>query len=358
MTGLFTFARPLLRTVDAETAHWAGLAALKTGLYPTDNEPNPASLKVRLFDLDFPNPVGIAAGFDKNGEVPDACLKLGFGFAEVGTVTPRPQPGNPKPRIFRLYEDNAVINRLGFNNEGHEAVHARLSARTKAGIVGVNIGANKTSEDMVADYEAGVRLFAPIASYLTVNISSPNTPGLRGLQERSQLEELIGRVKGALEEAVSKDARKPPLLIKIAPDLIDEELQDIAEAVLAGAVDGVIVSNTTIARPELVSPNKSEAGGLSGAPLFEPSTRMLARFYLATGGKVPLIGVGGVSSPETAWEKFRAGASLVQLYTGMVFEGPELPARIKRGLADKLHLEKRSSISEIIASGVKEWAKA
>ncbi|MGI9484126.1 MAG: quinone-dependent dihydroorotate dehydrogenase [Hyphomicrobiales bacterium] len=357
MNGLFSLARPFLRTVDAETAHWAGLTALKTGFYPADRSPDPESLKVKLFGLEFPNPIGVAAGFDKNGEVPDACLDLGFGFAEVGTVTPRPQPGNPKPRIFRLYEDNAVINRLGFNNEGHDAVFARLSARKKTGITGINIGANKTSSDMIADYEAGVRLFAPLASYLTVNISSPNTPGLSGLQERSQLENLVGRVTGALAETIPEGERKPALLVKIAPDLIDEELQDIAEVVLAGKIDGVIVSNTTIARPGLLSSKKSETGGLSGAPLFDPSTRMLARFHQATSGKIPLIGVGGVHSAVTAWEKFRAGASLVQLYTGMVFEGPDLAVRIKNGLADKLRLEKHDSISEIIASGVKEWAQ-
>ncbi len=353
MAGLFDLARPFLRAMDAEAAHLMGLKALKAGLYPADHSADDSSLAVTAFGLDFPNPIGIAAGFDKNAEVPDAVLNMGCGFAEAGTVTPLPQEGNPKPRVFRLMDDKAVINRLGFNNEGHQAVLRRVLARQKNGIVGINIGANKTSQDMVADYVKGVELFAPHATYLTVNISSPNTPGLRGLQERSQLEELIGRICTTRE----KSEKRPPLLLKIAPDLIDEELEDIAEVVLASAIDGVIVSNTTIARPPLKSSHKEEAGGLSGEPLFVPATRMLARFYQATGGKIPLVGVGGINSTETAWEKFRAGASLIQLYTGLVFEGPGLPARIKQGLATRLRLEKHSSITEITGSGVKDWAQ-
>jgi dihydroorotate dehydrogenase len=353
MTGLFDLARPFLHAMDAETAHQMGLKALKAGLYPADRSGDNPSLAVHAFGLDFPNPLGIAAGFDKNAEVPDAVLNLGCGFAEAGTVTPLPQAGNPKPRVFRLMDDGAVINRLGFNNDGHQAVLKRVLARGQRGIVGINIGANKTSEDMVADYVKGVELFAPHASYLTVNISSPNTPGLRGLQERGQLEDLIGRVC----EARAKAQKKPPLLLKIAPDLIDEELNDIAEVVLASTVDGAIVSNTTIARPPLHSTHKQEAGGLSGEPLFTPSTRMLARFYQATGGKIPLIGVGGINSVDTAWEKFRAGATLIQLYTGLIFEGPGLPARIKTGLANRLRLEKHASIADITGSGVNEWAK-
>ncbi|MGI9373853.1 MAG: quinone-dependent dihydroorotate dehydrogenase, partial [Hyphomicrobiales bacterium] len=267
MSGLFDFARPILHAMDAEKAHYAGLAALKAGLYPADQGVDDKSLAVNLFGLSFSNPIGMAAGFDKNAEVPDALLNLGFGFAEVGTITPEPQQGNPKPRIFRLAEDKGVINRLGFNNEGHSAALARLKARAyKKGNVGINVGANKSSTDMVADYVKGIETFAPLASYLTVNISSPNTPGLRGLQERAQLEDLIGRVGAALDASAKDFKQRPALIIKIAPDLIDDELQDIADVVLEGNVDGVIISNTTIARPPLLSAKKDEMGGLSGAP--------------------------------------------------------------------------------------------
>ena len=359
MSGLFDLARPFLHAMDAEKAHFAGLAALKAGLYPAEQRNDDKSLEVNLFGLTFSNPIGMAAGFDKNAEVPDALLNLGFGFAEVGTITPEPQEGNPKPRIFRLAEDKGVINRLGFNNEGHHAARTRLEIRAhKKGIVGINVGANKTSSDMIADYVKGIERFADLASYLTVNISSPNTPGLRGLQERAQLEDLIRRVSDGLDAAAKGLPQRPALLLKIAPDLIDEELQDIADVVLEGKIDGVIISNTTIARPPLLSANKAETGGLSGAPLFEASTQKLAQFYLATKGKIPLIGVGGVDSAETAWEKFTAGASLVQLYTGMVYEGPELVQRIKRGLVEKLRLEKHTSISDITGEKAKYWAKS
>lgn len=345
---------PLLRFFDAETAHGLAIKALKTGLAGSAPAAPDPRLRTKVFGLTFPNPVGLAAGFDKDAEVPDAILNLGFGFAEVGTLTPRPQAGNPLPRMFRLNEDRAVINRLGFNNKGHQAALARLENRPQRGIVGVNIGANKDSDDKIADYELGVRTFAHLASYLTINISSPNTPGLRGLQDRGALEELLGRVSAAREAARAR----PPVLLKIAPDLDDQALQDIADVVLSADIDGVIVSNTTISRPPLNSPDAGEQGGLSGAPLFALSTKMLAKFYLATGGNIPLIGVGGIDSGSTAWEKLRAGASLVQIYSGMVYEGPRLAQMIGHHLSQQLERSGFSSLSDVAGTGAKEWAES
>lgn len=345
---------PLLRFFDAETAHGLAITALKTGLAGSVTSPQDPNLQVQVFGLTFPNPVGLAAGFDKDAEVPDAILDLGFGFAEVGTVTPRPQAGNPLPRMFRLSDDRAVINRLGFNNKGHQAALDRLQNRSQRGIVGVNIGANKDSEDKIADYVSGVKTFAHLASYLTVNVSSPNTPGLRGLQDRGALEELLGRVMAARKES---DVQ-PPVLLKIAPDLDDQALQDIADVVLNADVDGVIVSNTTISRPPLKSRDAGEDGGLSGAPLFALSTKILAKFHLATGGKIPLIGVGGIDSGSTAWEKLRAGACLVQIYSGMVYEGPRLAHTIGHHLSQQLERSGFSSLSDVTGTGAKEWAES
>ena len=342
---------------DPETAHGLSIAALKSGL-PFCPKPKPdARLGVRVAGLDFPNPLGMAAGYDKNAEVPDALLGLGFGFAEVGTVTPLPQPGNPKPRIFRLTADQAVINRLGFNNEGHVRCHQRLRARTgRGGIVGVNIGANKDSGDRIGDYAAGVRRFADVASYLTVNISSPNTPGLRGMQERQALAELLARVMAARDETALA-GRRVPVFLKIAPDLGEAELADIAAEVLANKVDGVIVSNTTIGRADLRgSAHRDEAGGLSGRPLFERSTVVLARMRRLLGPDVALIGVGGIDSAEAALEKIRAGADLVQLYTGMIYAGPSLPGRIVQELSDYCERERLASIARLRDSGVDRWA--
>jgi dihydroorotate dehydrogenase len=347
--------RRALFAFDPETAHGLSIAALKSDL-PICAKPKPdARLAVRAAGLDFPNPLGMAAGYDKNAEVPDALLALGFGFAEVGTVTPLPQPGNPRPRIFRLASDQAVINRLGFNNEGHARAHQRLSARAgRGGIVGVNIGANKDSPDRIADYEAGVRKLADVASYLTVNISSPNTPGLRGMQERQALAELLSRVMAARD----LESRKVPVFLKIAPDLGETELADIAAEVLASRVEGVIVSNTTLARTNLHgSVHRDEAGGLSGRPLFERSTAVLARMRRLLGPDVALIGVGGVDSTEAALDKIRAGADLVQLYTGMIFGGPSLPGRIASGLSAFCEREKIASVAEIRDSGVDRWAE-
>jgi len=325
-------ATRLLQALNAEDAHRATIAALKAlprGAPPADDP----RLAVSAFGLAFPNPVGLAAGFDKNAEVPDAMLALGFGFVEVGTLTPRAQPGNVRPRAFRLREDRAVINRYGFNNDGHAPALARLAARERTGVVGVNIGANKDAQDRIADYVAGVETFANVASYFTINVSSPNTPGLRDLQEPEALAELLARVM----EARAKAAARRPVLLKIAPDLSLRQLDGVARVARAQNIDGMIVSNTTISRPAaLRAAQAREAGGLSGAPLFSLSTQMLAQTFLRVEGQFPLIGVGGIDGAEAALKKIEAGATLVQLYSALVYEGPGLVARIKRGLSEAL----------------------
>ncbi|MES0008224.1 quinone-dependent dihydroorotate dehydrogenase [Mesorhizobium sp. M0062] len=342
----------LLFTFDPETAHGMSIAALRCGLPVGARTVRDDRLKLSLCGIAFPNPLGMAAGYDKNAEVPDALLGLGFGFAEVGTVTPLPQAGNPKPRIFRLTEDDAVINRLGFNNEGHEAAEKRLAARQgRGGIVGVNIGANKDSADRVRDYELGVSRFAKYASYLTVNISSPNTPGLRTMQAREQLGELLSRVMSVRAAA----SAQPPLFLKIAPDLVEAELEDIAAEVSEKQIDGVIVSNTTLARTGLRS-TSGETGGLSGKPLFERSTIVLAKMRRLLGPERAIIGVGGVDSTDAALEKIRAGADLVQLYTGMVYAGPALPGRILAGMVRFADKERLKSLRELRDSRLDQWA--
>ena len=354
MSAFNRLGRHLLFSLDAETAHGMSIKALRCGLPVGGRAPRDARLRVKVAGLDVPNPLGMAAGYDKNGEVPDALLGLGFGFAEVGTVTPLAQVGNPKPRIFRLVEDDAVINRLGFNNEGHDACEKRLIARAgRPGIVGVNIGANKDSTNRIGDYVSGVKRFARHASYLTVNISSPNTPGLRNMQAREQLAELLASVMIARAEA----GHQVPIFLKIAPDLHEAELEDIAAEVTEKGIDGVIVSNTTIARPTLRSPTHTgETGGLSGKPLFARSTAVLARMRKLLGPQRAIIGVGGVDSTETALEKIHAGADLVQLYTGMVYAGPSLPARIVRGMSEFAAREGLNSISELRDSKLDQWA--
>jgi dihydroorotate dehydrogenase len=327
----FRLARPLLHARDAEEAHLATIRTLKI-MPPLPVPRHDARLAQMLFGLDFPNPLGLAPGFDKNAEVPNAMLRLGFGFVEVGTLTPQPQAGNPRPRLFRLAEDHAVINRMGFNNQGHWEAFKRLKARKHIGIVGVNIGANKDSADRVADYVAGVSTFSEVADYLTINISSPNTPGLRGLQSAAELEGLLKR----LNEARATQTKRPAMLLKIAPDLSDAEMQDIAATCGNGAVDGVIISNTTLQRDGLTAPQRSEAGGLSGRPLFSLSTRQLAKFYLLTKGRLPLIGVGGIEDGTTALSKIEAGASLLQVYSALVYRGPALVRDIIRTLTDKV----------------------
>ena len=354
----FDLAQPLLAAVGPERAHRLVIKALAAGIHPRQREPDPASLNVREFGLDFPNPLGMAAGFDKNGEVADALLSIGFGFAEIGTVTPFAQPGNPRPRVFRLPADRAVINRLGFNNDGHAAVLARLQSREGGGVIGVNVGANAISEDRIEDYAKGIAAFAPVADYLTVNVSSPNTPGLRELQDRYTLNELLKRAIAARDAAAIGDVPRRPVLLKIGPDMSAEELSDIADVAQARAVDGIIVSNTTISRPALKNRRAArEEGGLSGRPLFALSTRRLAQLYRLTGGAVPLIGVGGVDSGATAYDKIRAGATLVQLYTGLIYGGPELLADIKRELAELLAKDGFSSVRDAVGSGVGQWLK-
>jgi dihydroorotate dehydrogenase len=328
---IYRLIRPFLFALDPETAHTVAIAALKAGLRPRAHAPDPR-VKRRLMGLDFPNPTGLAAGFDKNAEVVDAALAMGFGFVEIGTVTPLPQAGNPRPRMFRLTADRAIINRLGFNNQGHEAVYARLAARERKGIVGVNLGANKDSADRVADYVAGVRRFADVADYLTINISSPNTPGLRDLQEKDALAGLLA----AVAEARAATLKSPPVLVKIAPDLDEDALAAIVETVVAAGIEGMIVSNTTIARDGLSDRTHAhEAGGLSGRPLFRRSTEVLAAVRRFAGDRLVLVGVGGVDSAEAARAKLAAGADLVQFYTGMVYEGPGLPATIAAAISSR-----------------------
>jgi len=349
MIGLFDhLAVPLLRLLDPETAHALALNALKIAPLrraATDDE----KLGVRAFGLTFPNPVGLAAGFDKNAEVADALFGLGFGFVEVGGVTPLPQPGNPRPRLFRLDADGAVINRLGLNSDGVEAVAARLSARaSSAGIVGINIGANKDTVDRAADYVRCIEALAPHVAFLTVNVSSPNTPGLRNLQQAAALDELLARVIDARERTAVGRARKP-LLLKIAPDLTLADLDDVVGVARRHGIDGMIVGNTTVGRNNLREAEKAkEPGGLSGRPLFALSTRILAETFVRAEGAFPLIGVGGVDSGAAAFAKIKAGASLVQLYTGLIFRGVSLVAAIKKDLLDFMRIGRLDTLADAV----------
>jgi dihydroorotate dehydrogenase len=347
---LYRLIRPALFTLDAERAHGLALAALKWRGPGAPQPPGP--LAVDVAGLTFPNPLGMAAGFDKDGEVPDALLGLGFGFAEVGSITPLPQPGNPKPRLFRLAEDRAVINRMGFNNGGGEAAAARLAARKhrgpatslRAGIVGINLGANKDSPDRIADYATMTRIMAPLASYLAVNISSPNTPGLRALQDEGALTGLLDAVLEA------RGAEGPPVFLKVAPDLEPADIDAIARIALDKELGALIVSNTTISRPPLKSRHAGETGGLSGEPLRPLALQRLRDFRKATGGALPLVGVGGIATAEDAWARIRAGASLVQLYSGMVYEGPGIARRIVRGLEALMCRDGFASVAEAVGS--------
>lgn len=355
---LETAALKALHCLDAETAHRLGILALKSGLLPAPPAVSDPRLNVRLWDLSFPNPVGMAAGFDKNGEVPDALLKRGFGFTEIGSVTPKPQPGNPRPRVFRVSSHQGVINRFGFNNEGHSALRARLERRKhQGGIVGVNVGANKDADDRIADYVAGIHAFADTASYFTVNISSPNTPGLRDLQARSALAELLTGVIAERDACTRNLGCHVPVLLKIAPDVEDADLQDIVEEVLLKNVDGLIVSNTTVSRDALGGNGETyEAGGLSGRPLFRRSTIVLARARKLAGPDLPIIGVGGIDSADTAWTKITAGADLVQLYSALVYKGPGLVGEILTGLSAKLESHGLTCLREARDSNVEAWA--
>lgn len=343
----------ILKRIDPETAHRLAVLALKTGLIGRRPPPDDPILATRLWDMDFANPVGLAAGFDKHAEVPDACLGLGFGFVEIGGVTPRPQPGNPGKRVFRLAEDEAVINRYGFNSCGLDVFAGRLRGRGRrpAGPVGVNLGKNKDTADAALDYEAGIAALSGLADFLVVNLSSPNTPGLRNLQARAEMDGVVRRALAARAAAEPDPSRRPPLLVKVAPDLDAEGLADVAAVALETGIDGIVMGNTTLARrPELRGADRAEAGGLSGRPLMNPSTRLLSDLYALTGGKVPLIGVGGIGSGADAYAKIRAGASLVQLYTALVFQGPGLVPRIKRDLAALLRRDGFRSTTDAVGA--------
>ncbi len=363
---LANLAKSALFQLDAETAHAAAITALKTGMasriLPSCPNNRYPELRVKLCGLDFPNPVGMAAGFDKNCEVPDALLKLGFGFAEAGTVTPLAQQGNPRPRIFRFAQEKAIINRLGFNNKGHDYVLERLTQRSRSannhGILGINLGANKDSPDFVSDYELGLEKFWQLADYFTINISSPNTPGLRKLQSADALYELakrIGDKRDELAEMADGQKNSPPLFLKIAPDLNEAQIDNIGETVVAAKIDGLVISNTTIERGLLAFPC-DQTGGLSGRPLFDLSTIVLAKMRLRVGNQLPIIGVGGIDSVKSAWEKLEAGANLIQLYTGMVYQGPMIAARICRGLSDELKTSGHENIAALSGTKAQFWA--
>ena len=344
-----SFGTRAVRLLGPEDAHRATVRMMASPFAPRFHVRADPALAIRVAGIDFANPLGLAAGFDKNAEVPNAMLRLGFGFVEVGAVTPRPQVGNERPRVFRLARDQAVINRYGFNNDGLEKIAARLARRRRIGVVGVNLGANKESEDRIEDFVAGVRRLEGLVDFYTVNISSPNTPGLRALQDKAALAQLLSRVIAARDALTVK----APLFLKIAPDLADADKADIAAAIVEQKVDALIVSNTTIARPAwLKSAYAAEKGGLSGRPLFAPSTELLAEFFLALKGRTPLIGVGGVFSLDDAYEKIRAGASLVQLYTALIYKGPMLIPEIIEGLPERLKADGFQTLADAVGSGL------
>ncbi|WP_299865870.1 quinone-dependent dihydroorotate dehydrogenase [uncultured Hoeflea sp.] len=350
---LSSLARKALFTLDPEAAHGLSIRALKTGMVPGCRGDGDLRLATKVAGLAFPNPLGMAAGYDKDAEVAPQLSRLGFGFIEVGTITPEPQPGNSKPRVFRLSRDRAVINRLGFNNRGHAEAHANLTRQTRGGLLGVNIGANKDAADRIGDYVAGIRTFAKLADYFTVNVSSPNTPGLRNLQTREALSELLTRVLAERDA----QAGRIPVFLKIAPDLTEPDLDDIAAECLEQKLDGLIVSNTTLSRTGLSQDrHKDEAGGLSGRPLFERSTIVLAKMRRRLGPEMPLIGVGGIDSAETAIKKVAAGADLVQLYTGFIYGGPMLPGRILRGLSRLCDVQGLTRLSDVRDSETARYA--
>ena len=356
MTDWYRLAWPALRLLPPEAAHGLALRALGTGLAPAAGGDDDPALAICLWDRGFPNPIGLAAGFDKDATVFAPLLRLGFGFVEVGTVTPKAQPGNPRPRLFRLEQDGALINRLGFNNGGMHGAAGRLASRG-AGIVGANIGMNRASEDAIADYLAGLRTMFDRADYLVINVSSPNTPGLRALQQRDTLMALLSALMEARAQITPGGIRVTPLLVKIAPDLDDGEKGDIAAVALAAGIDGLIIGNTTLARDglargDLESRHRHEAGGLSGRPLLASSTALLADIFRLTEGRIPLIGVGGVASGADAYAKIRAGASLVQLYTALIYQGPGLVGRIKAELAECLAADGYGQVADAVGANV------
>lgn len=356
MTDIPSLLLPALRLLPPEAAHRVTVRALAMGLGPRDRTPDDPVLATSVWGLDFRNPVGLSAGFDKAAEVPDAMLAAGFGFVEAGTVTPLPQPGNPKPRVFRLADDGAAINRLGFNGAGLAPYVGRIAARRRRpgpalGPFGANIGKNKATVDGAADYEICIEAVAPYADYIVLNVSSPNTPGLRNMQARSILADTLDRVFRARARAVPDEASRPPLILKIAPDLTESEREDIAAVVLASGIDGMTVANTTIQRPpEMRDPQKAEAGGLSGAPLYALALPLVGEMYRRTEGRIPIIGSGGIASGADAYAMIRAGASLVQLYTALIFHGPALIPRLKADLAALLRRDGFPSVAAAVGA--------
>ncbi|MBL4693076.1 MAG: quinone-dependent dihydroorotate dehydrogenase [Magnetovibrio sp.] len=352
MITFYQMIWPFVRLLDPEFSHGLAVKALEMGVVSKPAPVTDVVLEQSLWGLKFPNPVGLAAGFDKDARVYRQMLDQGFGFVEVGSITPEPQPGNLKPRLFRLEQDRAVINRMGFNSEGHQASVSRLTTRTRSrGIVGVNLGKNKRTEDAASDYEIGARNFGRLADFMVINVSSPNTPGLRALQGPDILREVLTRTQAALKD-VTQDTTTPPLILKIAPDLTDEDKADISAVALETGIDGLIVTNTTIERPDtLMSKHKGETGGLSGRPLFEASTRVLSEIYTATKGQLPLIGVGGIEDGRGAYEKILAGASLVELYSAMVYQGPAMAARVNQELLDILKADGFACVTDAVGKG-------
>lgn len=356
---IYTLITRLVRMLPPETAHDLTVYSAERGWTPRQRLADRPELGVQVWDLNFKNPVGLAAGFDKNARTMPAMLNMGFGYVEIGTVTPKPQIGNPQPRLFRLTKDKAVINRMGFNNEGLTVFQKRLSTFRKMNplsLVGANIGINKDQKDPVSDYVAGIKAVADLASYVVINVSSPNTPGLRDLQRREPIVKLISAAQTTLNEL--RLDRRPPLLIKIAPDITPEQLTDIAEIAVDMKLDGIIATNTTIDRPDyLKSKYKAEMGGLSGAPLKDKALMTLQNLYAKTNGQIPIIGVGGIATGQDAFDRIRAGASLVQLYTGLVYGGPRRLRKIKKDLVKLMQRHGYKSMQELIGSAVKNAVK-
>jgi dihydroorotate dehydrogenase len=346
------FTASLFGLLAPETAHRAAIrvAAAYPFVMPPDADPR---LRVEAFGLAFPNPLGLAAGFDKSAEAVDGLSGLGFGFVEIGTLTPRPQAGNPKPRLFRLRSDGAIVNRMGFNNDGYGEAAARLARAKRRGLIGINIGPNKDSSDRIADYVAGIEILAPYADYFTINISSPNTPGLRNLHARGDFDELAAAVLAARDRV----SPRRPTLVKISPDLEDGQLEAVLAVALARRIDGLIVANTSVGRPPTLSSLEAkETGGLSGRPIFGLSTRLVARCFLHCGGALPIIGVGGIENAETALAKIEAGASLIQIYTGLIYRGPGLVGEILRGLGAELTQRRLTSLQQCVGARAEEIA--
>jgi dihydroorotate dehydrogenase len=355
LSELYDLTPRLLSLLPPEPAHELTLKCLEQGFFPRAGPDHPC-LALSFAGMTLPNPVGVAGGFDKDARVPDAILQLGCGFAEVGTVTPVAQSGNPRPRVFRLPRDRAVVNRLGFNNGGHRAALERLRRRTPRGVVGVNVGANKEASDRIADYVAGLETFFDVASYFMVNVSSPNTPGLRDLQAPAALDQLLRRLMESRARLVAGGRRSKPIVVKLSPDLTEFDLGAIVELLVAHRVDAIAVSNTTLSRRWLSDPCAREAGGLSGRPLFHRSTAMLAKVHRMTRGAIPLIGVGGIDSGETALSKVKAGATLIQLYTGLIYEGPGLVGRIKSHLIEAVRRANAAAITDLVGRDAETWA--